>query len=314
MKSFLYSIDQQEVFSYYFEEPIYLSKKYRNPIRQDKSASCYFRWKNDRLYFYDLADSKQWDCISFVKDLYQLNSMGEACDKISVDITTEKKFDTIKIEQNIKKQSEVKIVVDIQDFNEKDLKYWNDYSISIEELKLYKIYSVKNFYINGYIQSKDELCFAYYFSEGKWKIYQPLTKTWRTNVSTFIEEPLEYDDNLDYIIITKSRKDRIVLSKFFKNVFNCQSENALSIPYEFDERFHYKKRICFFDNDAAGKKACFNDNYEHNLIKRGYLPVFIDDFLYLSRGITDASDYIKTFNLEKARNYLMKKINEIRCK
>ena len=86
---------------------------------------------------------------------------------------------------NTKKEKEKTIITVVtKDYNEKELNYWKSYYITKEELDKYKIFSVQTFLINGRVQEKDELCFAYGgFGEDEWKIYMPLSKTWRTNVS-----------------------------------------------------------------------------------------------------------------------------------
>lgn len=308
MLNFLLNIDQQYVFESLFNEKIDFVSKYRNPLRKDKSKGCFFKWKNDRLYFYDFAVGSQWDCISFVKEYYQLPTMRDAAEFIENDLYHE----ITEIKEKEKEKTKTQFIVKKKDYTENDLSYWAKYKITKDDLIKFKIFSVEYFFINGNLQIQDELTFVYEgFNDGECKIYMPISKTFKTNVEYFIERPETIDYQNKTIYITKSRKDRIILSKAFNNSFNTQYENVFAIDSEFDKEFSDFKKIVIFDNDKAGQ-ACFDLTTKNNLLERGYIPVFIPKFLYYSRGIKDLADYSAEFSLEKTIKYINKMCNDYR--
>jgi 5S rRNA maturation endonuclease (ribonuclease M5) len=73
-----------------------------------------------------------------------------------------------------------------------------------------------------------------------------------------------------------------------------------SVMDEYKQRF--KKVICLFDNDNAGKKLSENFTNTYNI------PHF---FVPELPGVTDFSDLVKTIGVEKAIEIISSKIKEL---
>jgi hypothetical protein len=107
------------------------------------------------------------------------------------------------------------------------------------------------------------------------------------------------------VIITKSRKDRIVLSKLYHNVVSSQNESEAAIPKENDEAFsHFPSKYCWFDSDEPGKNA--NRKLNH----RGYKWINIPNHLYENLGLKDPSDVVKHFGWEEGSKILIKEMHK----
>jgi 5S rRNA maturation endonuclease (ribonuclease M5) len=89
----------------------------------------------------------------------------------------------------------------------------------------------------------------------------------------------------DRIIITKSKKDRLVLSKYLDNVINVQNETRACFTESFVEELRDKEVWINYDSDDAGVKNCIKitEEFKYNYINvpRSYLP--IKDFADLYR-------------------------------
>src|SRR5690606_12696349 len=226
-------ITKEELLSRVSEESIY--NMYAGPFIEGRAKYSPFRkesrpsfsiWRNSKgkLRHKDHGnDEYSGDCIDFVMQKFSL-SFQEALDKINRDFSGVITYRP-KIERAEPTRPKV-ITPKVRPYNNRDLVYWEQYGISKEVLEREEIFSVESYSIEGkeYVVG-DELCFGYKFEEG-WKIYFPM----RTNFKWFSSIPntmLEWGEikHRDYLIITKSRKDRLVLSSIVPNVANCQNES-----------------------------------------------------------------------------------------
>lgn len=258
-----------------------LGKKIKNPFRQDThpSFSLYIGEDSLRLKWKDFATNEGGDCFTLVSKLFGLN-FNQSLEKIAEDFgllknskgVSLRQLQAIKVFKENFQKKEFKIQIESRPYTEEELAYWNQYSITKQDLISYNILPIKKLWFNGKIFNlNSNLHFAYYFkSEEKFKIYSPNdpdTK-WFGNISTKYIEGLERKfDFTKPIIITKSRKDRISLSKMFpdSNIVNSQNEAETSIPIEKDEFFNkFSQKVVFFDKDQAGINA------NKKLNSRGY--------------------------------------------
>jgi hypothetical protein len=304
---------QELLFEKYLGERVIFGKSYKNPLRNDRSPGCSFFYKNDILYFNDFSSSKIYNIFDFIMNLYNC-SFNES---IYIIENESHNFNIGKIiigeyRDKIKKESDGKLIqFEPKEFTNLALSYWNEYEISKNELNRENIYQCNRVWINKYEQKISELTFAYFYPDiQKVKIYQPFSEKkykWRSTVpNNYVEgiDDLTFDTNC--IIITKSKKDRIVLKKIFPDVCNIQAENIACITESFNKFLddHYTKKLCFFDNDKTGKET----NMKLNEMNYGWIN--IPNEFYDKYGIKDPSDYLKEFKEYE----LLKTIIEKKCK
>jgi hypothetical protein len=257
------------------------------------------------LGFIDFGDtSKKGDCFTFVKMLYNLPNMDEVLKMIDRDfglgissnvITTDYK----KIVGEYKQPEELgkrysMIQVVSRKFTKEELSYWNGFHQDISDLRAEHIYSIDKVYLNKQLfPLKDtEMRFGYHY-EGHWKIYRPFndrkTKWLPNNVPIHHLEGKENIKNCDVALVSKSKKDKMVIKKLYPCVCAVQNEGIACFT---EENVKYLKdnsnsQILAFDSDEPGVIAStqitgiFDFNYCN--VERKYLAQGINDYAELAR-------------------------------
>lgn len=321
-ETILSKIDDYNIISYYLGEEFDFKKKFHSPFREkgtdNKPNLCFFPGENERILFKDFANGVGGDCFKFVQELFKIN-YDEALKKIDNDFglgilsnaPTKFKIQLSKKPDSIHKQSKLIQIVPRQ-FTDEELKYWADYEITVEELNRHNVYSIEKLYINKQLvpNFNKELRFAYLFDDYL-KIYSPFSQEFKW-ISSCPNDFISGFDNIKYkifkgiqakrLIISKSVKDEIVLSKFFKDVCSTQNESSASIN---DENMQiilkgYKPEDIYiaYDNDEAGVRASsyYTENYGFNYVN---VPR-----IFRREGIKDWSDLVKHKGLDTMENYL----------
>ena len=286
--------------------PFVIGKAMLSPFRNESNPSFIVRASNDgKLYHKDYADDNySGDCVGLVMQLFSL-SFRDALRKITNDFhginESLKKVDKI---DSIKPSTPKEIKVEIRDFNTLDFIYWEQYGVTHQDLIDENIYSVSRFWMDGKeFRAFYELCFGYRFEDG-WKIYFPERTDfkWFSSIPNNVIEGWSNVQDFDYLIITKSRKDRLVLSKLSKNVVNAQNESRSLLTKEHQEMFKsFKKIYVFFDADEPGVKACKKITTE-----MGWNYVNTPRYL-LPQGIKDPAEWVKQQGQEPLLQFLKQK-------
>lgn len=327
----------------------------KSPIREDNHPTCGFKYDNKgKLKFKDFAGYFWGDCFDAValimSNIYNTSidiSKKEDFVKVLKHIAftfkdiyygTEKdnNIDNIIINSlsNIKKQKPI-IELVTREWNNNDINYWKQFGINIQDLNINFVYPVEQFYINRkinpnakyYYDSKDP-CYGYLLGKDKSgtlniKLYFPKRNKNFTKFITncnHLEGIYGLNNNTyNYIIITKSTKDRISLKvnidKVFKNNnINNISIGVINIPHE-----TYKLRqneynwliskvrngfiLSFMDNDRTGKLEAkwLKDNYN---IK----PILINNKEYDAK---DFSELISKYGYLKIEELILLTLNNI---
>ena len=271
-------ISDFDIFQHYF--PFEPRKMYNSPFRKDDKPSFNIYLSSEGTWAFNDYGSKGGNCFSFVMALFNL-TYEEACRKILKECCQGEPLregQTTASSNIIYENKPYDIKFLSRPFNKDEIAYWNQYGISEEECKENEIWVARKLWINDKLSyiPKNHLCFIYRFTKDgemfRKKLYQPYSEKykWRTNIKTsFLEGISSLPKQSNIVLGTKSRKDRIVLSKVYKEIFNLQNEHPTSIPKEVDKFLdeNYDAKFLWLDADSVGK----NTNIELN--KRGYLWV-----------------------------------------
>ena len=153
-----------------------------------------------------------------------------------------------------------------------DLRYWNTGFITKRELQREKVYSISVVLLNGtpiWYYHKRNPIFLYLESntQGRWKkLYKPLEQNkrnkWLSNIKYGNDFLYGYGKEYegDYLIITKSKKDYMVLHYVLGfNTKYMQSESVIPTERVIAEAWSKYSRIyILFDNDDSGVRASAN--------------------------------------------------------
>ena len=316
-KEFLLSQNSEETYmSYYLGVPI---KKglFKSPLRRDNHNTCsFFRGNSGNLYFKDFATGQ---CLTFegvVMAKYNctyhnaLKIIAKDFGYIQNTNIKKQEVSEIKIQPKFECEKETFIQVEIKDFSESELKWWNSFGINEQTLKKYKVYSVKTVFINGkiYAQSTQHSpIYGYYFGKKEnieqWRIYIPKRKEFRFigNVSTkTIQGYKQLPEKGKLLVITKSMKDSMLLSSLGIPAVAPNSETQFvseKMLNEFRERF--KNIVLLYDSDKTGVKFMNKIRKQHHdliicMIPRKYEAKDISDF-YQKYGKNKTIEGIKEY-------------------
>lgn len=262
-------LSEQEIYRYYLGHDFKIGKVFNSPFRKDTSPSFSISVeKSGRLGHTDFGDpTKRGGCIDFVMQLFMGLSYHDALNKVANDFSLSKssRSKDVRVVDLLEDESETLIQVITKDFTSEDLAYWSLYGITEQELKANDVYSVKKYFVDRMKMpiSRDELIFGYFVrSLLKWKIYRPLADKrykWRNNIpNTHIFGLDKIDDNCKNVVITKAKKDEMVLSKFLPYVLSVQNESDMCISKSNIDMLTKKCGTIFlnFDSDEVGVQAC----------------------------------------------------------
>ena len=312
-KEFLLSKNTEETYmSYYLGVPI---KKglFRSPLRRDNHNTCsFFRGSSGNLYFKDFATGQ---CLTFegvVMEKYGC-TYHNALKIIATDFgyiqnASKPEVREIKVQPKFESEKETFIQVEIKDFSESELKWWNSFGISEQTLKKYKIYSIKTVFLNGSIYSKSTQhspIYGYYIGKKEnieqWRIYIPKRKEFRFigNVSTkTIQGYKQLPESGKLLVITKSMKDVCLLSTLGIPAVAPNSETQFVSDKMLDEfRSRFKNIVLLYDNDLTGVRFMNKIRKQHRdlivcMIPRKYEAKDISDF-YQKYGKSETIKLIK---------------------
>lgn len=317
----LSKIDDYNIIRFYLGQDFDFKRKFSSPFRDkgtdNKPNLCFTENSNGDIMFKDFANGLSGDCFKFVELLFNIN-FHKALQKISDDFGIEDKSNSVfkiqltKKPDSIHKQEKVIQIIPKDHFSEEDLAYWADYQITEQELKRKNVYSVEKLYVNKQLipNYNKQVRFAYSF-DNYLKIYSPLSTEFKW-ISSCPNEFMSGFDEIKFkvflgtqdkiLIISKSVKDEIILSKFFKDVCSTQNESSASISAENMQIIlrGYKPENVYiaYDSDEAGVKASkyYTENY-------GFSYVNVPK-IFRREGIKDWADLVKHKGLDTMENYL----------
>ena len=275
-----------------------------SPLRKDKNPTCAFQYRNGILKYYDNRPGEvQGDAVSMVMHMKNLN-FQEALLDIYKTLSKSQRTSIVNNTKTLQdlKPASTEIKMNFREFSAEDLKYWNQYNIYLDTLTKFNIKSCKEVYIKNKdgeffnCKKNDELCFAYFFPDNSVKVYFPRRDKYRFISNSRYIQGINFVNNPNILVITKSYKDVICLSLFGIQAVAMQGESVLP-PRELIEKFNC---VYLGDNDVAGKKACV-------LIKRKYgIPIYLFSNKYRNLGIKDFSDAFKVLGQDELKNLLSK--------
>jgi hypothetical protein len=313
-KNFILSkLNQESIMQYYSGAAVNSKKLFCSPLRQDNHVTCsYYKSKSGILYMHDFATNEHIDCWNLVMRLYNCNYY-EALRIIAQDFnlvaTTFAKTSSPKLVESLKETNPAKIQVQIKDFSKEELEWWKQFGISTKTLKKYKIFSLKNVFLNGelkFISSEKCPIYGYYFGKDKnglelWKIYFPYNK----------EKGIRFINNLpkkilqgyhqlpktgDLLVITKSMKDCAAMHEFGIASVSTPSESTFISDKQLEEfKSRFKHLLVIYDSDKPGL---------HNMwmIRKRYPEL---NYYYLPHNLAkDFTDSIKLVGVEVMKEYV----------
>ena len=308
-------ISQETLISNYYGVPI---KKglFCAKHRTDSHPTCCYYKRNGRIYIKDFGSDYYGDWIYVVKQKFNCNyydALAIAANDFDIQKIPHLNKNKVKISNESLSENKQSIIrVEIRDFQQYELDWWNKFGISLQTLKKFRVFSCKNIWINDHIihlETNNQLVFGYYggIKDGieQWKLYWPNNKKykWLSNrdSSQLQGARMLPKSGGDLIIIQKSLKDVMLLYEFGIPSVAPNSENVfLSDEKLMKLKSKFKRIIVWYDNDAPGKAYLEKIKKEHPELDYFYIP---EDFKE-----KDFSDFYKKYGKDEATKFLNKYI------
>jgi hypothetical protein len=315
-ESILSKTTDYDIYRYYLGMDFTLGRAFLSPFRKEvnPSFSVNIGKKGNYKHFdYTNADLSG-NCFDFVMQLLGIG-YGDALKRIDFDMGLGifYKGNHCSVGNNRKTSAPKERIskffqVTVRNFNKRDLEYWAMYGIQESELKQNNVYAVRRLRIDKqvYPLTDESPTFGYFF-DGRWKIYRPLSLNdkWLMNVAGDTMSGLHrIKQGCDTVIVTKSKKDEILLAKFLPYVCSVQQESTIAIS---SSNISLLSSTCNrvllnFDSDKVGVQSCKHYNQYGfgwvNCPKGYYDPQgkMIKDFADLARyyGLEEVKKHFKT--------------------
>ncbi len=310
----LSKVSEEQLMEHYLGIPV-TKGLVKSPLRQDNNPTCaFYRSRNGDLLFKDFSGAFCGNFISVVMEKFQC-SFAKALQIIGNDfgiihnknLTVNKpklEYTGNKLQEH---QSAI-IRVEIRDFQDYELKWWKSYGISKETLEKFNVYSCKNIFLNNnlfHLESKNQHIYGYFggIREGIecWRIYFPGRKkfkflsNWK---ATQIQGAMQLDKSGgEYLVITKSLKDVMVLYEFGIPAIAPNSENLFVTDAQYKKlKSKFKNILVLYDNDLAGIQGLKRIKNKYPEIKVSFIP--------RKYGVKDISDFRKKYGLTETQKLI----------
>lgn len=304
---------EEQLMEYYLHVSV---KKglFRSPLRKDRRPTCsFYRNGSNTLIFKDFATGQHLNIFGVVQEIFRCNYF-EALRIIANDmgIVRDKSLqkNSGKINENpvkIQDKEMSKIQVEIQDFTNLELKWWEKYGITPEILKHFDVYSCKHVFLNGQLIAKSQQhcpIFGYYGKKYQgielWRCYFPKRTSFRF-ITNWPSKKIQGYDQLPksgkLLIITKSMKDTMCL--YSCGIIACapNSENLFISDTMLEKlKNRFENIVVFYDNDRPGLYNMAKIRKEH--------PELIYISIPKKYGSKDISDFYKDYGRKETLNLI----------
>ena len=321
-KSYLLSQYSEETYMEYYLGIKVAKGLFCSPLRRDNTPTCsFYKNKSGELIFKDFNGSFYGNFISVVMEKYHV-SYYKALQIIAEDFNLSKRH-TDKVAVNpikpsttvFKDTGPADVRVEIKDFTQEELNWWNSYGITLDILKKFNVYSCKNIFLNGELFKtiyKDNFMFGYYGGKKDnlelWRIYFPKQSNYRflTNwPAKKIQGLKQLKKDGDICVITKSMKDTMCLYSLGISAIAPNSENlfiADTILERLKSKFKYI--IVLYDNDLPGIQNMRKIKNKHPELIYFYIPRHYN--------AKDISDFYKKYGKDKTLEFVKDNLNKLK--
>lgn len=313
LKDLLDLLDDYTIYSYYLGSDFQVGKLINSPLRSDDRIPSFaiFKSKNGDLLFKDHGSGEAGNALKFIK-LYRGIQTRDELERELLRIVRKTNPDRKIVSNNHTKISQG-IPTDIgivrQPFNDIDKRYWKQFGISIDTLKLFNVFSIKYFLCNNVVRGiyKDDSPMYAYKVYDRFKIYRPLASKytkWRTNLTNEYVQGLAQlpKEGGNILIITKSLKDVMCLYEMGYNAIAASSETTF-IPDNILKslRSKWKHILILYDRDKTGVRT------SRKYSQQTKLDAF---FVHRKFNSKDISDAVKNNSFNSVKDWLSKTLKK----
>ena len=288
----LSKVSEEQIFCYYLHIDSISKKLIKSRLRADNNPTCgFYRNSKGDLYLHDFATGEFYNCFSLVMKIFNTN-FHQALNIIANDFKIVENSKLIKNPGNIVKDVKryeddkmSKIQIEQKEFTKEELDWWNQFGVTSNTLKKFRVYSCKSVFLNDRVFSiikPPQLAFCYYGGklDGRelWRIYYPLNK--EKGIRFLTNWPAKKIQGFDVLpkkgnllVITKSMKDCMLLYEFGISAIAPNSENLFisdKVLEQLKQRF--KHIVVIYDSDIAGLSNMIKIKKQHPELIYTWIP------------------------------------------
>lgn len=324
----LHKIDVIDIYSFYLKKNIkQIPFKCKSPLRTEQNPSFSLYIYNNTIFWKDFTLGVSGDVFKLISKMFDIN-YNESVYKIYQEmiknnfLLNERKIYNVHKSIKISNSSiEITPFIFKNKIPQSYFDYWEQYKVITKNiLKKNNVFAVKYVMLNDtiYARYKNNDIIILYKEKRKnnnkiyRKIYRPFNKekkwlsNYRGDSKWLIHGLSNINKTVNYIIITKSNKDKMVLEGLGYNSVNVQNE-GISIPKEIINYLKslYEYIYIFYDNDFNKSK-----NWGQIAAKKQkqIYPCFSNIMIPSKYECTDISEFINRYDIEKTSNLLQKLI------
>jgi len=279
-----------DVFQHYLGADVIPGRKFRNPLYDDKNASCNIYYGNNcgRYFLVDFGDSNlRGDCFWFVSKMFGIdyrNNFEDILRTIDKDLCLGVFNDNFKVKYPVHSSSKATTSQQLsvadrtdkevlpfkidrnQDMTDEDMEYWDQYGITQSTLSKYHVCSLKTFQSERHngeqyeINAEGKPFFGYLFEKnGGIKVYRPDSSLRFMYAGQFPHPYIFGMEQLPFVgetlYITGGEKDVLSLASHGFNAICLNSETA-KMPQEQLETLsrRFDNLVYLYDMDTTGVK------------------------------------------------------------
>ena len=159
----LSTLTEEQIFAFYIGSEIKSKKLFRSKLRNDKNPTCsMYRNKSGSLIYKDFATDQYLNCFGYVMELFRcdyytaLRIIANDFNIVHDDSFVRNKGRIIPKEFKIEEKEFSKIQIEVQDFSDQELKWWEKFGITKDILDKYNVYSCKHVFLNDQLIAKSQ--------------------------------------------------------------------------------------------------------------------------------------------------------------
>lgn len=265
-------LPQEQIMEYYLRIPIQVKHKFKSPLRQDNNPSCsFFYTKGGKLYYRDFSKAESYDCFDIASQVMGTDFKGTLRQIIqdfnlnSLKTFVPKNYEYLQEAKTLAQEefSNIEIVPIMRNalwhMTPEGIKFWDNIGITPATLRHYKVLQIEFARCNDrtvYTFEKVSPGFAYYFGEGKFKLYFPLSTGIRFLQNTNSLQGLtQLPKEGPLLVITKSLKDVMLFYEYNIPAVAPQSESfCFDEDCILDWNKRFKRIVIVYDYDYTGVK------------------------------------------------------------
>jgi len=296
----LANFNEEELFRKYCPVEFTIGKRFRSPLRDERTASFFIFHKDGKLWFKDQGSGEGGDVFKFIQKLHDLSGFKETLSYIANgnNINQKRRIEVPKVVSVARPAGRSSIVQSyiLGKWEGVNKSYWASYGCSISIIKKYKVEPIEQLVFlskNGNRHTmetrEDSPLFLFRHSNKGMKFYNPMGKVrFISNTNETDVYGLEQAKDQDTILVG-GNKDVVSLASHGISAITLNSEASNLSPLLYVHIMKTVKSLSImYDRDKTGRERSASIAQQYNL-----QLISLDNIEFEGKDISDWILYMK---------------------